>query len=377
MAAIDGLVTTLAGPARTPCLGGSDNLPITDRNGTALCVGDRVKAQVLVYTPDHVSAQIRTGFIRDPYWGSGVCSIYGPDGLMDGPCFLHTTEEDVSGCLRLRGEASHGALKTWFEIIEPGQEETRPLSLSAAAQTMASALGVNPQNDKDWRFLWEETRVSPDKAIAHEAKKVVNLVHIRTSAIFNHVMDRPQGGHVTSVDMDLPIKDPVLLFRVKSEFRTSEARELRNQVASAIRQRVADSAARPESGLEPPMPQATPDAPHKGQSITTEILSNGSKWAGEAPDPIEVLFDRLEKNTLLRRFSPFIHDQGLGRFSFRGNFIDVSHNFNIQTNDPAVIDQMTRAIRKNEETPEFLEQSSPEEIARADAEYWKSIRSKA
>lgn len=30
----------------------------------------------------------------------------------------------------------------------------------------------------------------------------------------------------------------------------------------------------------------------------TEIISNGSKWAGEAPDSIEVLCDVLQSHTL-------------------------------------------------------------------------------
>jgi len=83
---------------------------------------------------------------------------------------------------------------------------------------------------------------------------------------------------------------------------------------------------------------------------TTTINSNGSKWAGEAPDSIEKLVEVLKENALDPMFSdygkPFI-TADIGGVHFFGNFFNLSHVFNLRTGDPKVIATLTRAIREN------------------------------
>ena len=82
---------------------------------------------------------------------------------------------------------------------------------------------------------------------------------------------------------------------------------------------------------------------------TTTIISNGSKWYGEAPDSIDKLLEVLKDNTLDPRFSEygnFIIADGVS-VRFFGNFLNLSHVFNIRTDDPSVIAKLTRAIREN------------------------------
>jgi hypothetical protein len=81
----------------------------------------------------------------------------------------------------------------------------------------------------------------------------------------------------------------------------------------------------------------------------TTITSNGSKWYGEAPDSIDKLLEVLKENTLDPRFIEYgnfiIADVGSVRFF--GNFRDLSHVFNIRTDDPAIIAKLSRAIHEN------------------------------
>jgi len=81
----------------------------------------------------------------------------------------------------------------------------------------------------------------------------------------------------------------------------------------------------------------------------TTITSNGSKWYGEEPDSIETLLEVLKENMLDPRFSEYgnfiIADVGSVRFF--GNFLNLSHVFDIRTDDPGVIAKLTRAIREN------------------------------
>lgn len=79
------------------------------------------------------------------------------------------------------------------------------------------------------------------------------------------------------------------------------------------------------------------------------IESNGSKWFGQAPDDIPTLLGVLNdpQYTLetwtgnpVRKVSP-------GVATFFGNFREVSHVFNITTDEPTVIRDMVAAIRAN------------------------------
>lgn len=122
-------------------------------------------------------------------------------------------------------------------------------------------------------------------------------------------------------------------------------------------------------------------------AFITEILSNGSHWMGEKEDPIESLLDSLEKYPLDRTFEKygnFIQDDPewiravpgpsgyLTRWEptetpypghkvtrFWGNFLTVSHVFSIDTDDPKVIETLTKAIRANQTRKDYLSQPKP------------------
>lgn len=77
--------------------------------------------------------------------------------------------------------------------------------------------------------------------------------------------------------------------------------------------------------------------------MTIEILSNGSKWAGQEPDSIEQLIEVLKTNDLdLRSFAAFgfisfEENNGYTEIDFEehniriyGNFAKLSHVFNIK-----------------------------------------------
>lgn len=90
--------------------------------------------------------------------------------------------------------------------------------------------------------------------------------------------------------------------------------------------------------------------------VTTIILSNGSKFAGEKPDPIEVLLERLEKHTLdptFEKYGNFAENIGRGAIHFHGNFVDYSHVFSIETNDPEMCAKLTAAIETNKSTSAY------------------------
>ena len=82
----------------------------------------------------------------------------------------------------------------------------------------------------------------------------------------------------------------------------------------------------------------------------TTITSNGSKWYGEAPDSIDKLVEVLKGHTLDPRFTEYGSNfivADVGSVRFFGNFHNLSHVFNIRTDDPAIIAKLTRAIREN------------------------------
>ena len=87
---------------------------------------------------------------------------------------------------------------------------------------------------------------------------------------------------------------------------------------------------------------------------TTTIISNGSRWAGQAPGDLDELLGVLAKHPLSARYAPFIHVSEIGGSTqFFGNFATVSHVFNIDTNDPETIAKLTEAITKNQQRPDY------------------------
>lgn len=114
------------------------------------------------------------------------------------------------------------------------------------------------------------------------------------------------------------------------------------------------------------------------------IISNGSKWGGEDPDPIGALLGRLETHTLDPSFEEYgnfasvahgaIHHRGYDdngewterwedtgpiyadapyAVNFFGNFFDLSGGFNIVTDDPEIVETLLAAIRTNQATPAY------------------------
>jgi hypothetical protein len=89
-----------------------------------------------------------------------------------------------------------------------------------------------------------------------------------------------------------------------------------------------------------------------------QIVSNGSKWMGEAPDSIERLVEVLGKeplNPIFEGYGNFIveEDRSPMRVRFSGNFARLSHVFDIRTDEPDVIAVLTKAVRENQASPEY------------------------
>ena len=68
-----------------------------------------------------------------------------------------------------------------------------------------------------------------------------------------------------------------------------------------------------------------------------KIVSNGSKWAGEQPDSVEILLDILKTHKLREYFARIENDAYFKRqvnlpaeFRVSGNFEDISHIFDIR-----------------------------------------------
>ena len=107
------------------------------------------------------------------------------------------------------------------------------------------------------------------------------------------------------------------------------------------------------------------------------IAANGSKWMGDEPDSIDDLLNTLRKHTLDPRFEQYgnfitenpcegVRDEqgnwidGPRLFRtdvthFFGNFFDVSHVFQLYTNDQAIIAALTSAIRANQQTEAYAQ----------------------
>ncbi|GAI15735.1 unnamed protein product [marine sediment metagenome] len=89
--------------------------------------------------------------------------------------------------------------------------------------------------------------------------------------------------------------------------------------------------------------------------MATTIISNGSKWAGEKPDNLKVLFARLKKYQLDKTYEPFIvvSKYKAGFVEFAGNFMGISHVFNIFTDKPQTIKRLTKAINANRQRKDY------------------------
>lgn len=108
------------------------------------------------------------------------------------------------------------------------------------------------------------------------------------------------------------------------------------------------------------------------------ISTNGSKWIGEQPDTLAKLLEVLATETLDPSFEDYGNfaiyplkgavSIGRGKYAetdliypdaphtirFWGNFYTVSHVFSIDTDEPAAIATLTKAIRENQARPEYV-----------------------
>lgn len=113
-----------------------------------------------------------------------------------------------------------------------------------------------------------------------------------------------------------------------------------------------------------------------------EIQSNGSKWAGQQPESIEALIEVLKQYPLDPTFEkygnfinpnpqftePEIQAKYAGCTSFFGNFYALSHVFNIYTDEPAIIDRLSKAIKANLSTEEYKQARKEHRAAEKQAE---------
>jgi hypothetical protein len=81
-----------------------------------------------------------------------------------------------------------------------------------------------------------------------------------------------------------------------------------------------------------------------------EIISNGSKWAGEEPDSLETLIEVLTNgkdvlDSTFENYGNFIWEEN-GVWNAFGNFETVSHVFNI-TGTAEELRPLAEAIQKN------------------------------
>jgi hypothetical protein len=120
--------------------------------------------------------------------------------------------------------------------------------------------------------------------------------------------------------------------------------------------------------------------------METIIRTNGSKFAGDPPDSLESLIDVLEGRE--HRFAPnaerwFVLDRSFEEYGsfirregtmthFWGNFLDLSHAFDIRSDDPDVIARLTAAIAINRARPEYLAQPDPA-IRRANEKHTRLV----
>ena len=121
--------------------------------------------------------------------------------------------------------------------------------------------------------------------------------------------------------------------------------------------------------------------------MTTIIQSNGSRWAGEDLATLDELAECLRTHTLdptFEKYGDFLYQVRPGdwirgkkpegtdperTFNMFGNFFDVSHVFNIYTDDPALVAKFRALIDANKKTAAY---KSAKKKRREQARYWKA-----
>lgn len=101
----------------------------------------------------------------------------------------------------------------------------------------------------------------------------------------------------------------------------------------------------------------------------TLVRSNGSKWAGEAPDPVRDLLERLRSEVLTRAYNAE-ETMPNGAARFTGNFLHVAAVFDVETTDPATIAALRDAMAENRLSSAYLVQDTPEQEAAKVKKHW-------
>lgn len=86
------------------------------------------------------------------------------------------------------------------------------------------------------------------------------------------------------------------------------------------------------------------------------VISNGSKWAGEAPDTVEKLIEVLKTETLnplFEQYGNFVTKETGGTLHIFGNFCTVSHVFNMRGTAKELRPVLT-AIAAARRRPEYI-----------------------
>jgi hypothetical protein len=99
-----------------------------------------------------------------------------------------------------------------------------------------------------------------------------------------------------------------------------------------------------------------------------KIQSNGSKWAGEAPDTLEVLLDVLKTETLdptFEQYGGFFYrlpgdERYDGEYHAFGNFLTVSHVFSIY-GTLEELRPLAQALKLARSKPEYLKEKAARE----------------
>src|SRR5260370_1915274 len=86
------------------------------------------------------------------------------------------------------------------------------------------------------------------------------------------------------------------------------------------------------------------------------IRSNGSKWAGEEPDSLEIIHEVLGTEPLdprLEERGSFVTRTGTGTVRVFGNLLTVSHVFNIEGTEEELAEAID-AIEANKQSERYL-----------------------
>ena len=89
-----------------------------------------------------------------------------------------------------------------------------------------------------------------------------------------------------------------------------------------------------------------------------EILSNGSKWAGQEPDTLEQLLEVLKTEPLdptFEQYGNFYERPSVrydDQYACHGNFDNLSHVFDIRGTKEE-LEPLRKAIRRNQRTPAY------------------------